>query len=152
VAWLAKNPWVDGSRVGLGGHSYGGYITAYALTHSKVFSAGVAGAPVTDWAYYDSIYTERYMGLPSENKAGYEASSVVKAAKQLHGQLYLVHGLIDDNVHPQYSLSLMTALQDGNKTFESMMYPTHNHGIGVAHYPRSRLQFICRAFGLSVKP
>jgi dipeptidyl-peptidase 4 len=128
VDWMAKNPWVDASRVGLSGHSYGGFMTSYALTHSKKFSAGVAGAPVTDWKYYDSIYTERYMGLPSENKTGYEQTSVVKAAKNLHGQLYLVHGLIDDNVHPQNSLQLATAL-----------------------HPRSVIQHVCKVFGLPLK-
>ncbi len=151
VDWMAKNPWVDASRVGLSGHSYGGFMTSYALTHSKKFAAGVAGAPVTDWRYYDSIYTERYMGLPSENKAGYEATSVVKAAKNLSGKLYLVHGLIDDNVHPQNSLNLATALHAANAEFDMMVYPTHRHGIGTAHYPRSTVQFVCKAFGLPLK-
>src|SRR5262249_9134696 len=74
VDWICKHEWADPTRVGLSGHSYGGFMTAYALTHSKKFSAGIAGAPVTDWRLYDSIYVERYMGLPSENKAGYDKS------------------------------------------------------------------------------
>ena len=151
VDWMAKNPWVDAGRVGLSGHSYGGFMTSYALTHSKKFSAGVAGAPVTDWRYYDSIYTERYMGLPSENKAGYDATSVVKAAKNLNGKLYLVHGMIDDNVHPQNSLQLATALHAANAEFDMMVYPGHRHGIMSAHYPRSVVQFVCKAFGLPLK-
>ena len=85
VAWVGAKGWLDAKRVGIQGHSYGGYITAYALTHSKVFSAGIAGAPVTDWKLYDTIYTERYMGLPKDNKEGYDKSSVVKAAANLHG-------------------------------------------------------------------
>lgn len=111
VDWLAKNKWVDATRVGLSGHSYGGYITAYALTHSKKFCAGVSGAPVTDWKNYDSVYTERYMGLPQENKDGYRASSVVAAAKNLHGKLLLLHGLMDDNVHVQNSVQFIHELQ-----------------------------------------
>ena len=101
VDWLCKNPWADAKRVGMSGHSYGGFMTAYALTHSKKFAAGIAGAPVTDWRLYDTIYTERYMGLPEENPEGYDKTSVVKAAANLHGKLLLVHGLMDDNVHVQ---------------------------------------------------
>ncbi len=81
--WLKQQPYVDGSRIGIWGWSYGGFMAAYALTHSTSFKAGIAGAPVTDWRLYDSIYTERYMGLPSKNKEGYDRSSVVKAAKDL---------------------------------------------------------------------
>jgi dipeptidyl aminopeptidase/acylaminoacyl peptidase len=148
VDWIGKNSWADLTRVGLSGHSYGGFMASYALTHSTKFSAGIAGAPVTDWNYYDSIYTERYMGLPSENKDGYEKTSVVKAAKNLHGKLLICHGLIDDNVHPQNSLQLISALHAANKEFEVMVYPTSRHGIIPAHYPRSQVQFIKRAFGL----
>jgi dipeptidyl aminopeptidase/acylaminoacyl peptidase len=148
VDWIGKNGWADLSRVGISGHSYGGFMASYALTHSKKFSAGIAGAPVTDWNYYDTIYTERYMGLPSENKDGYEKTSVVKAGKNLHGKLLICHGLIDDNVHPQNSLQLISALHQANKEFEVMVYPTSRHGIIPAHYPRSQVQFIRRAFGL----
>ena len=82
INWLKQKPYVDGSRIGMAGHSYGGYITAYAMTHSDLFAAGIAGAPVTDWRDYDSIYTERYMGLPQDNPEGYNVSSVVRAAGQ----------------------------------------------------------------------
>ena len=82
INWLKQKPYVDGSRIGMAGHSYGGYITAYAMTHSDLFAAGIAGAPVTDWRDYDSIYTERYMGLPQDNPDGYNVSSVVRAAGQ----------------------------------------------------------------------
>ncbi len=86
ITWLKQKPYVDGSRIGMAGHSYGGYITSYAMTHSDLFAAGIAGAPVTDWRDYDSIYTERYMGLPKDNPQGYNVSSVVRAAGQLARQ------------------------------------------------------------------
>jgi dipeptidyl-peptidase 4 len=151
VDWVCAKPWADAKRVGLAGHSYGGYITAYALTHSKKFCAGVSGAPVTDWRLYDSIYTERYMGLPSENKEGYDASSVVKAAKNLHGRLLLLHGLMDDNVHVQNSVQFINELQRADKDFEVMVYPTARHGIGGRHYQRQILNFICRSLGVDVR-
>jgi len=151
VAWLTKNPWADATRVGLSGHSYGGYITAYAMTHSKVFSAGIAGAPVTDWHLYDSIYTERYMGLPKDNKEGYEVSSVVKAAANLHGKLLLLHGMIDDNVHMQNTAQFIDALQRANMQFEIMIYPRSRHGIGGPHYTRLRVEYIQRVMGVDKK-
>jgi dipeptidyl-peptidase-4 len=148
VDWLCKNPWADAKRVGLSGHSYGGFMTAYALTHSKKFAAGIAGAPVTDWRLYDSIYTERYMGLPSENKEGYDKSSVVKAAANLHGKLLIVHGLVDDNVHAQNTFQFVDALQRANKDFELMVYPRSRHGIAGPHYTKLQVSFIKRALGL----
>jgi dipeptidyl aminopeptidase/acylaminoacyl peptidase len=145
LAWLTAHPWVDARRIGMSGHSYGGFLTAYALTHSKMFAAGVASAPVTDWRNYDSIYTERYMGTPQENPEGYAATSVVKTAKDLHGRLLLVHGLKDDNVHVQNTVQLVQALQQANKEFEVMIYPLARHGIGGRHYQRLVLDFMCRA-------
>ncbi|MFM8402761.1 MAG: alpha/beta hydrolase family protein, partial [Pirellula sp.] len=99
VAWLGTQSWADTKRLGIWGWSYGGYFTAYAMTHSKLFRAGIAGAPVTDWRNYDSIYTERYMSTPQLNPQGYKSSSVVEAAGNLYGRLMLIHGEIDDNVH-----------------------------------------------------
>jgi dipeptidyl-peptidase 4 len=148
VAWLGKNPWMDSKRVGLSGHSYGGYITAYALTHSKVFSAGISGAPVTDWRLYDTIYTERYMGLPKDNAAGYDKSSVIKAANNLHGKLLLIHGMMDDNVHIQNTAQFVDALQRANKEFEIMIYPNARHGIGGQHYQKLQLSFIAKTMGV----
>ena len=144
IGWLAAHDWIDAKRIGMSGHSYGGYLTAYAMTHSKLFAAGIAGAPVTDWRDYDSIYTERYMGSPAENAKGYDASSVVKAAADLHGRLLLVHGTMDDNVHLQHTLRLVRELQRVNRPFELMLYPQARHGIGGKHYRELQLDFIRR--------
>ncbi|MCC6508949.1 MAG: DPP IV N-terminal domain-containing protein [Pirellulaceae bacterium] len=129
VAWVGKQPWADPSRVGIWGWSYGGYMTAYALTHSQSFKAGISGAPVTDWRNYDAIYTERYMDLPQKNAAGYVSSSAVEAASQLHGRLLLLHGERDDNVHISNTLQLAYALQKAGKPFDMMVYPKNRHGI-----------------------
>ena len=142
VKWITANPWADPERVGLSGHSYGGFMTAYALTHSKLFAAGIAGAPPTDWRNYDTIYTERYMLTPKENPEGYEVTSVVKGAKNLHGRLLLLHGLKDDNVHVQNTVELVHALQQANKDFDLMLYPLARHGIGGAHYQRLQRDFM----------
>jgi dipeptidyl aminopeptidase/acylaminoacyl peptidase len=144
LRWLTAHPWADATRVGMSGHSYGGFLTAFALTHSKLFAAGIAGAPVTDWRNYDSVYTERYMNTPRENPKGYEATSVVKAAKNLHGRLLLIHGVKDDNVHVQNTLQLVHALQQANKDFEVMLYPLSRHGIGGTHYQRLTRDFMKR--------
>lgn len=144
VDWIAAKPWADATRVGISGHSYGGFITAYALTHSKKFAAGIAGAPPTDWRLYDTIYTERYMGLPEENKDGYDKTSVIKAAGNLHGKLLLIHGLMDDNVHVQNSMQFIDAMQKANKPFELMIYPPSRHGIRGEHYQTLQIDFIKR--------
>jgi dipeptidyl aminopeptidase/acylaminoacyl peptidase len=148
VAWICKNPWADPTRVGLSGHSYGGFMAAFALTHSKVFSAGIAGSAVTDWRLYDSIYTERYMQTPKENPEGYDKTSCVKAAKNLHGRLLITHGMIDDNVHVQNATQFVYALQQSNKDFEMMFYPQSRHGIFSPHYSRLELEFIRRTMGV----
>jgi dipeptidyl-peptidase-4 len=148
VAWLCKNSWADATRVGISGHSYGGFMAAFALTHSKTFSAGIASAPVTDWKLYDTIYTERYMLTPKENPEGYAKSSCVAAAKNLHGRLLLIHGMIDDNVHMQNSVQFMDALQRAGKDFEMMFYPQARHGIGSQHYSKLQNEFIRRTMGV----
>ena len=147
INWLKKEPYVDGSRIGMSGHSYGGYLTAYCMTHSDLFAAGIAGAPVTDWRDYDSIYTERYMLTPQENPEGYNASSVVRAAGNLHGRLLILHGLMDDNVSIRNTVRLVDALQRADKDFEMMIYPPSRHGIGGAHYQRIQREFIHRLGG-----
>ncbi len=146
VAWLKQQPYVDSSRIGINGWSFGGYMTAYALTHSTSFRVGIAGAPVTDWHLYDTIYTERYMGTPQNNPEGYEKSSVIKAAKNLSGKLLLIHGAIDDNVHVQNSIQLIYELQKAGRQFEFMVYPKSRHGVGdprlVRHMREMMLKFI----------
>lgn len=144
VRWLAQRSYVDASRVGLSGYSYGGYLTAYALTHSKLFAAGVAGAPVTDWRNYDAIYTERYMGLPQDNPKGYDESSVVQAAGKLSGRLLIVHGMMDDNVHVQNTLQLLGAFQAADKYVEVQLYPRARHGIPGKHFPKLSYDFMRR--------
>lgn len=120
----------DPARVAIGGWSYGGFMAAYALTHSKKFALGLAGAGVYDWQLYDTIYTERYMRTPQENQAGYDASSVIKAAKDLHGHLVILHGTMDDNVHVQNAMQLVWELQKaGKQDFELMVYPRSRHGL-----------------------
>jgi dipeptidyl-peptidase 4 len=127
--WVAGQPWADPDRFGIWGWSYGGYMTAYAMANSKLFKAGISGAPVTDWRNYDAIYTERYMDLPSANEAGYKSSSVVEAADQMHGRLMLIHGERDDNVHLSNTLQLAHALQVAGKQFDLMIYPKARHGV-----------------------
>ncbi len=144
VKWLTAKPFIDGERIGLSGHSYGGFMTAYALTHSKLFAAGIAGAPVTDWRNYDTIYTERYMGTPKDNTKGYDATSVVKSAKSLHGRLLIVHGGIDDNVHLQNTMQFAQALQRADRDFEMMIYPESRHGLFGKHYQRLMIDFMKR--------
>ncbi len=129
LQWLKQKPWIDPDRIGIYGSSYGGYLSAYALTHSHTFRAGIAFAPVTDWRLYDSVYTERYMGRPQNNVSGYDTSSVLEAADRLDGELLLIHGTMDDNVHLQNTLQLVDALQRAGKSFELMLYPTARHGI-----------------------
>jgi len=133
---VLERPYVDPARVGIWGWSYGGFMAAYALVkRSDVFRAGVAVASVTDWRLYDTIYTERYMGLPSENEQGYAETSVIEAAKGLEGHLLLLHGLGDDNVHAQNTFRLVEALIQAKKTtYETMIYPGRGHGIGGAGY------------------
>ncbi len=145
IGWLTKHSWVDATRIGMSGGSYGGFMTSYAMTHSKLFAAGIASAPVTDWRLYDSVYTERYMNTPQENPEGYEVTSVVKAAKGLHGRLLLVHGLMDDNVHAQNTIRLMDALQKAEKEFDVMFYPRDRHGFNSRHYQRMTVEFMRRA-------
>lgn len=129
IAYLKTQPYVDGSRIGLWGWSYGGFMTSYALTHSKTFKIGIAGGSVTDWRLYDSIYTERYMGTPQTNPEGYKRSSVIAAAPNLSGKLLLLHGTLDDNVHMQNTIQFAYALQKANKPFDLMLYPKSRHGV-----------------------
>ncbi|HET7435851.1 MAG TPA: S9 family peptidase [Thermoanaerobaculia bacterium] len=129
IAWLKTQPYVDGSRVMLSGWSFGGFMTSYALTHSTTFKAGIAGGTVADWRDYDSIYTERLMLMPQNNPEGYRNSSPRWAAKDLHGDLLLLHGTIDDNVHMQNTIQFAYELEKAGKKFEMMLYPKSRHGV-----------------------
>ena len=128
-AWLKSQPYVDGSRIGIWGWSYGGFMTSYALTHSQTFKIGIAGGTVSDWRDYDSIYTERYMQTPQNNVDGYKKSSPVSSAKDLHGKLLLIHGAIDDNVHMANTVQFVYELQKAGKQFQLMVYPKSRHGV-----------------------
>lgn len=135
VRKLAKREYIDGSRVGILGHSYGGYMSALALLkYPEDFHVGVAGAPVTKWGNYDTIYTERYMQTPQLNAAGYKLGDCMEYAENLQGKLLLVHGLIDDNVHPANTWQLAEALHRADKRFDMQIYPNFKHGIGSTYF------------------
>jgi dipeptidyl-peptidase 4 len=130
VTWLKAQPWVDGSRIGIWGWSYGGHMTLHAMFEAaEDFKAGFAGGPVTDWHYYDSIYTERYMGLLPENEQSYQSASPIKKADQLQGKLLIAHGTGDDNVHFANTLSLTDKLIEKGKYAEVMPFPGRGHGV-----------------------
>jgi len=126
---LERYPVLDKDRVGFWGWSYGGTMTLWALTRTTAFKTGVAVAPVADWRDYDSIYTERYLGLPQENAEGYRRSSPLTTAAELHGSLLLVHGTGDDNVHLQNTMQMTQAFIEAGKQFELMLYPRKLHSI-----------------------
>jgi dipeptidyl-peptidase-4 len=126
---FAQYPQLDRTRVGIWGWSNGGSMTLYALTHSDAFKAGVSVAPVSDWRDYDSIYTERYQGLPRDNGKGYQDLHLSNVADKLHGSLLLVHGTSDDNVHFQNSVQMVEGLIKAGKQFRFMVYPNKTHGI-----------------------
>lgn len=128
VRFLAERPYVDSTRVGIYGWSYGGYMTCRALLRApEVFKAGIAGAPVTFWEGYDTHYTERYMGLLDTNATGYQASSVLPDAGKLAGKLLLVHGLVDENVHARHTMRLVEALSAAGRDYELMLFPESRH-------------------------
>ena len=126
---IAKRPYVDAHRVGIYGHSYGGFMAALALLKAPdKFHVGVAASPVTDFRLYDSAYTERYLGFPKENAAAYDATNLMKMAGNLRGKLLLVHALMDENVHFQNAASLIDAFIAANKPFDLLVFPGERHG------------------------
>ncbi len=130
--YLKSLPYVDGTRIGIWGWSYGGYMSTLCLEkYPEIFSMAIAVAPVTNWRYYDSVYSERYLGLPSENPEGYDANSPTnpELVKQIKGKYLLIHGSADDNVHMQNALELSKLLIEANFDYEQMIYPNKNHGI-----------------------
>ncbi len=121
---------VDAERIGIQGWSYGGFMTLLCMTKgADVYNAGISVAPVTNWRYYDTVYTERFMQTPQENERGYDDNSPVNHAEKLQGDLLLVHGSGDDNVHYQNSMEMINALVAANKDFDFFVYPDRNHGI-----------------------
>ena len=128
--WLGKQTYVDKDRIGIWGWSYGGWNTLMSMSEGRpVFRAGVAIAPPTCWRYYDSIYTERYMRTPQENKRGYDEVNPISRASQLHGDLLLCHGLADDNVHYRNTAEYVEALVQADKDFRQLVYTNRNHSI-----------------------
>lgn len=156
VKWLRTQPFVDAQRIGIQGGSYGGYMSALALTYgADYFTHGVARASVTDWRLYDNVYTERYMDRPQDNPEGYDFGAVMTHADKLKGKLMIIHGTIDDNVHLQQSIQLISKLQDLGKDFDMMLYPGGRHGWGGAkarHSAELTNDFWLQYFGRVVQP
>ena len=127
---IGNYPFVDASRIGIFGWSYGGFMASNCIFQGgDVFKMAIAVAPVTNWRFYDSIYTERYMQTPQENASGYDMNSPINHVDKLKGKLLLIHGSGDDNVHVQNSMQMMKALIQANKQFDSEIYPDNDHGI-----------------------
>jgi dipeptidyl-peptidase 4 len=127
---LKKLDYVDGDRMGIQGWSYGGYMSSLAMTKGNgVFKMGIAVAPVTNWRYYDNIYTERFMRTPQENGSGYDQNSPINFCENLEGKYLIIHGSADDNVHYQNTMEMVNALIKANKQFDMFIYPDRNHGI-----------------------
>ncbi|KAF2515979.1 S9 family peptidase [Flavobacterium foetidum] len=127
---IGAYPYVDASRIGIFGWSYGGFMSSNCIFQGNdVFKMAIAVAPVTNWRFYDSVYTERYMQTPQENASGYDQNSPINHVEKLKGKFLLIHGSGDDNVHVQNSMQMMEALIQANKQFDSQIYPDKNHGI-----------------------
>jgi dipeptidyl-peptidase-4 len=153
ATWLGNQSFVDPKRIGVWGWSYGGYMTLNLMFKAPdMFRAGVSGAPVTDFALYDTHYTERYLDRPQDNAAGYAATSVLPYAKDLKGNLLVMHGMADDNVLFLNSTKLFRKLQDLSKPFEVMVYPGAKHGLMRQNDGRHGYKMILRFFDENLKP
>ncbi|MGA2810025.1 MAG: S9 family peptidase [Candidatus Acidiferrum sp.] len=147
AAYLRTLPYVDGQRMGIWGASYGGHMTLHAMFEDpEDFKAGFAGAPVTDWHYYDSIYTERYLGLLPQNEESYQESSPIENVAKLRGKLLVAHGTGDDNVHFANTLALLNDAIAAGKTIEVMPFPGLGHGINDPNARRLMMQRVTRFF------
>ncbi|MCH2448568.1 MAG: DPP IV N-terminal domain-containing protein [Gracilimonas sp.] len=136
--------WIDGERVGIRGHSYGGYMSSFAiLTHPNIFKVAIVGAPVTDWKLYDTIYTERYMGLLEDNEEGYAQSAVTTHAAKLQGKMFIAHSSMDENVHMQNTMQLVKALTDEGNDADLRIYPPGAHGVA---YNQTSYQLLYRTY------
>ena len=134
VEYFRSLTYVDAERLAIWGWSGGGFTTCFQMGHTDYYKVGIAGAPVTDWRLYDSIYTERYMGLPDDDPEAYDRTSALQGAADVEGRLLLIHGTHDDNVHPQNTLKMMNELIENRKQFDLMLYPNKTHGIsGTDH-------------------
>ena len=147
--WAAQQPYIDGNRMAILGWSYGGYETLYTMSEKNhPFKAGIAIAPVTDWRLYDTGYTERYMRRPQVNDRGYEQASLLPRAKDLTGEVLIIHGTADDNVHVQHTMQYIEALVQADKQFEMQLYPDDNHhlrkGNNAAHMHERILRFLSK--------
>ncbi|MBN2570661.1 MAG: DPP IV N-terminal domain-containing protein [Ignavibacteriales bacterium] len=150
VKWLKQKSFIDTTKIGITGGSYGGYVTCMALTYgADYFTHGIAEFSVTDWHLYDNVYTERYMDTPEENPDGYNFGSVMNYVDKYKGKLLITHGTLDDNVHMQNSIQLISKLQDLDKDFEMMFYPNERHGLRYPkrnHSNRESIQFWFKYF------
>ena len=127
---VGKWSYVDANRIGVMGWSYGGYMASLCMTKgADVFKMGIAVAPVTNWRWYDNIYTERFMRTPQENAAGYDDNSPINHVSKLKGKYLIIHGSGDDNVHLQNTMEMVNALVEVNADFDMFIYPNKNHGI-----------------------
>jgi dipeptidyl-peptidase 4 len=146
---LGKLSYVDPARIGIMGWSYGGYMSSLCITKgADQFKMAIAVAPVTNWKWYDNIYTERFMRTPSENNAGYEDNSPINHVSKIKGKYLLVHGTGDDNVHDQNSMEMINALVKANITYDSEFYPNRNHGIGGGN---TRFHLFSRLFNFTIQ-
>jgi dipeptidyl-peptidase 4 len=147
VQYLKALPYVDSNRIGVWGWSYGGHMTLHAMFETgDDFKVGFAGGPVTDWRYYDSIYTERYLGLPQKNEKGYQDSSPVKYASQLKGKLLIAHGTGDDNVHFANTLAVINDLIEAGRYVEVLAFPGRGHGVSDPPARRVLMQRVTQFF------
>ena len=147
AAWLKSQPWVNAERIGIWGWSYGGHMTLHAMFEDpEDFKVGFAGGPVTDWHYYDSIYTERYMGLLPKNEKSYQESSPVKSAARLKGKLLIAHGTGDDNVHFANTLAVINDLIEAGKYVEVLAFPGRGHGVSDPPARRVLMQRVTQFF------
>ena len=147
VEWLKGQPYVDGTRIGIWGWSYGGHMTLHAMFDMPgVFKAGFAGGPVTNWRYYDTIYTERYLGLIPQREHSYTESSPIENAGKLQGKLLIAHGTGDDNVHYSNTLALVNELIESGKYAEVMAFPGRGHGVTDPPARRVLMQRVTQFF------
>ena len=127
--YIGNLPYIDKERIGIFGWSFGGYLSLLCLSRSDLFRMAIAVAPVTNWRFYDTIYTERYMRTPQENPNGYDDNSPINYVENIKGKLLLVHGMADDNVHFQNSVEFVEALVQSDIQFKMQFYPNKNHSI-----------------------